>query len=81
MRAVDPSAVEWFESIRGRVVVLSEPDGVYRRWFTEHATSAALQRPDFHLYGCATDAAAATALLGDLRRDLTTYPALQGAAI
>jgi len=81
VRAVDPRLVEWFETIGGRVVVLSEPDAVYRRWFTEHATSAALQRPDFHLYGTATGAAAATALLGDLRRDLTAHHALQGAAI
>jgi hypothetical protein len=57
----------WFGSIGGQVVWLTEPDRVYRRWFTEHGTAYALQRPDFHLYGTAATAGDAWALLNHLR--------------
>jgi hypothetical protein len=77
--AIDATSREWFESIGGKIVPLLEPDGVYRRWFTEHNATWALQRPDFHLYGTATDAAEAAALLTDLRRQLATNDALEGA--
>jgi hypothetical protein len=43
---------------------------VFDRWFGEHSASWALQRPDFHLYGTATDAAGAARLLTDLRSQL-----------
>lgn len=69
--AIEPSIREWFASIGGRVVHLTEPDPVYPRWFAEHDTVAALQRPDFHLYGTATTAAEASTLLEDLRSHLT----------
>ncbi len=76
LHGADPAAIgagerEWFERIGGRVVALSEPDPVFDRWFSEHGTACALQRPDFYLYGTARDAVAATALLHDLRKDLT----------
>ena len=76
-RAVDTRAVEWFEAIGGRMVVLSGAAALYGRWFSDRGVTCALQRPDFHLYGCATGAAGATALLDDLRSDLST--SLQGA--
>jgi flavoprotein hydroxylase len=60
----------WFESIGGRVVELVDPDPLFTKWFAEHETTCALQRPDFYLYGTAADAPAATALLADLRRHL-----------
>ncbi len=60
----------WFESIGGRVVTLAEPDPLFIRWFSEHDTTCALQRPDFYLYGTAPTAQAATSLLDDLRRHL-----------
>jgi 2-polyprenyl-6-methoxyphenol hydroxylase-like FAD-dependent oxidoreductase len=60
----------WFESIGGEVVTLADPDPVFSRWFTEHGTSCALQRPDFYVYGTAATATAATALLDDLRGHL-----------
>jgi 2-polyprenyl-6-methoxyphenol hydroxylase-like FAD-dependent oxidoreductase len=69
-RTVDPAARAWFESIGGKVVALSDPDPVFCRWFTEHDVTCALQRPDFHLYGTATNAAGASALLDHLRRHL-----------
>ena len=60
----------WFESIGGRVVALDDPDPLYVRWFAEHDTTCALQRPDFYLYGTAPTAATATTLLADLRNHL-----------
>lgn len=60
----------WFESIGGRVVVLDQPDDVLVRWFAEHDTAFALQRPDFYLYGTAQTPAAAVSLLADLRDHL-----------
>ena len=67
---VDPHIEHWFESIGGRIMHLGDPDSTYRRWFDEHHTHWALQRPDFILYGTATSARDATALLERLRRDL-----------
>jgi hypothetical protein len=43
---------------------------MFVRWFAEHDTTCALQRPDFYLYGTAPTAAAATSLLADLRNHL-----------
>jgi len=60
----------WFESIGGRVVALGDQDPLYVRWFAEHDTTCALQRPDFYLYGTAPTAATATTLLADLRNHL-----------
>jgi 2-polyprenyl-6-methoxyphenol hydroxylase-like FAD-dependent oxidoreductase len=60
----------WFESIGGRVVALADPDELFVRWFAEHDTTCALQRPDFYLYGTAPTAEAATSLLADLHHDL-----------
>jgi flavoprotein hydroxylase len=61
----------WFESIGGRVVALTDPDALFSRWFTEHETAYALQRPDFYLYGTAPTSDTATTLLADLRHQLT----------
>jgi 2-polyprenyl-6-methoxyphenol hydroxylase-like FAD-dependent oxidoreductase len=60
----------WFESIGGRVVGLADPDPLFVRWFGEHETTYALQRPDFYIYGTAAAAEGATALLADLRHHL-----------
>jgi 2-polyprenyl-6-methoxyphenol hydroxylase-like FAD-dependent oxidoreductase len=80
--AIDPSARQWFESIGGKIVRLTRPDDLYSRWFAEHDVTWVLQRPDFHLYGAATTAALASALLDDLRThlDLARLP-LQGAQL
>ncbi|MFN8023381.1 MAG: bifunctional 3-(3-hydroxy-phenyl)propionate/3-hydroxycinnamic acid hydroxylase [Acidimicrobiales bacterium] len=69
---IDDDVTAWFASIGGSIVAITEPDATYRRWFDEHPVTWALQRPDFYLYGCATDAAGATALLSDLRLRLGT---------
>jgi flavoprotein hydroxylase len=60
----------WFQSIGGRIVALADPGPLFVRWFAEHDTTCALQRPDFYLYGTAPTAAAATTLLADLRNHL-----------
>jgi flavoprotein hydroxylase len=77
--AIDAAARAWFGSIGGRVVPLPHPDADYGRWFAERDTACALQRPDFHLYGTAVDAAGASRLLDDLRRHLSPDHALEGA--
>jgi hypothetical protein len=71
---IDPATQQWFESIGGRVVPITHPDHVHQRWFAEHAATWVLQRPDFHLYGTATTAPDASALLDSLHRHLTTDP-------
>jgi 2-polyprenyl-6-methoxyphenol hydroxylase-like FAD-dependent oxidoreductase len=67
---IGPSERAWFESIGGRTVALSEPDPLFVRWFADHETTCALQRPDFYLYGTASVAEEATLLLTDLRHHL-----------
>ena len=65
--------VEWFDAIGGKVVNVDGPDSVFGRWFGDHGTRWALQRPDFHLYGTATDATGADRLLADLRSQLLAH--------
>jgi flavoprotein hydroxylase len=75
---LDRATRDWFASIGGRVVTVADDD-VYRDWFGEHEATAALQRPDFHLYGTATCPTGAAALLEHLRTRLADPPARQGA--
>jgi 2-polyprenyl-6-methoxyphenol hydroxylase-like FAD-dependent oxidoreductase len=65
---------EWFESIGGLVVTLTDPDPIFTRWFSEQGTRGALARPDFYLYGTARTPSDATTLLADLRRQLEGRP-------
>jgi 2-polyprenyl-6-methoxyphenol hydroxylase-like FAD-dependent oxidoreductase len=62
--------VEWFDAIGGTVIPVDATDPVFGRWFGEHDARWALQRPDFYVYGTATDAAGAARLLADLRSQL-----------
>ena len=78
---LDPEASRWFASLGGRVVAVPAGDPVYGRWFAEHGASAALQRPDFHLYGTAASPAAAAALIDHLRTRLEIQPAREGALL
>jgi 2-polyprenyl-6-methoxyphenol hydroxylase-like FAD-dependent oxidoreductase len=64
-------ALAWFTGIGGRVVPVSEDEALCA-WFAGRDTAWALERPDFHLYGTAATAQQASALLTDLRRDLST---------
>ena len=45
-------------------------DGTYAEWFAEHGRAAVLARPDFYLYGSATDASDVNALVADLRSSI-----------
>lgn len=62
-----PAAAAWFAGIGGAVISVAgvAPDLV--AWFERHEVRWALQRPDFHLYGTATDTAGAGDLLDSLR--------------
>jgi 2-polyprenyl-6-methoxyphenol hydroxylase-like FAD-dependent oxidoreductase len=71
--ALDPELAEWFAGIGGAVVAvggsaeLADADGAYGTWFTEHAVAAALQRPDFVVFGTAEDASRTAELVQSLR--------------
>lgn len=75
---LDPDLAAWFSRIGGRVVTVGDtgdadvgdPDGTYRTWFGDHGAVAALQRPDFYLYGTAPDLAGPAQLLSGLRAHL-----------
>ena len=69
--------IEWFDAIGGKVVTVDASDSVFGRWFDDHSARWALQRPDFHLYGTATDATGAGRLVADLRSHLLE-PSLEG---
>lgn len=66
--------VAWFEDLGGRVVTLGvdveDVDGTYKSWGNDHGVSAVLQRPDFYVFGTATDSPGAAGLLTGLRAAL-----------
>ncbi len=71
---IDGELESWFAGIGGLVVSVGcgtpsvvDVDGAYRKWFAEHGVVAALQRPDFTLFGTVTDVAQITGLLHALR--------------
>jgi flavoprotein hydroxylase len=72
--AIPAGLAEWFAELGGRIVVLGEEvddlDGCYTAWFRTHGLRAALQRPDFHLFGTASSGSDVVRLLDDLRRAL-----------
>jgi len=49
------------------VGLVEDLDGTYKSWFGDHGVSTVLQRPDFYLFGAATDGAGAAGLLAGLR--------------
>jgi 2-polyprenyl-6-methoxyphenol hydroxylase-like FAD-dependent oxidoreductase len=71
---LDPAVVEWFESLGGRVVDVSNSAPNLVAWFGTHDARWALQRPDFALFGTASDRRGAAGLLTDLRRQLQSGP-------
>ena len=73
--ALDPGLAGWFASIGGAVVDVADTAPELTDWFGARGVRWALQRPDFHLFGAATDVAEATLLLDDLRHQLSpTHP-------
>jgi flavoprotein hydroxylase len=75
---LDPATREWFAGIGGVVVTVAR-DSEHGRWLTEHDATAALQRPDFHLYGTASSPGGAAHLIDHLRVRLAGRPAREGA--
>jgi hypothetical protein len=71
--ALGGDLVDWFDAIGGKVVAVDSTDPVLVRWFGDHGVRWALQRPDFFLYGTATDAVGAGQLLTDLRSRLLHF--------
>jgi hypothetical protein len=77
---IDDELVAWFAGIGGTVVPIGCPggstvdvDGAYGKWFADHGVVAALQRPDFVLFG--------TAVLGsDIPGVLTSLRGALGSA-
>lgn len=67
---IDEQSAAWFSSIGGAVVEVDPSDPTFARWFAEHPVTWALQRPDFYLYGTATDPTGAACLLQSLRDQL-----------
>ncbi|HZQ59682.1 MAG TPA: bifunctional 3-(3-hydroxy-phenyl)propionate/3-hydroxycinnamic acid hydroxylase [Acidimicrobiales bacterium] len=73
--ALDPDLAEWFATIGGAVVLIgpggvTDTTGAYRDWFTRTGAVAALQRPDFAVFGTAADAGGVPALVQALRDQL-----------
>lgn len=67
---LDPALVAWLGSIGGAVVPLMGSAPELSTWFRTNGVRWALQRPDFHLYGAATDVGAAAELVAHLCRHL-----------
>ncbi len=73
---VDGDLADWLQSIGGSVVAvggesgLLDVDGTYGRWFAVNGVAAALQRPDFVLFGTATEPSQVDGLLRSLRDEL-----------
>ncbi len=63
---------QWFQSIGGKIVAVDGDQGAMRHWFESAGARWALQRPDFHAFGSASDTDTAVALLRQLRTRLTT---------
>jgi len=61
-------SLDWFGTIGGKLVALTDADALH--WFAAHRATWALQRPDFHLYGTAADAAGAADVLDHLHARL-----------
>jgi 2-polyprenyl-6-methoxyphenol hydroxylase-like FAD-dependent oxidoreductase len=78
---VDDEAARWFDTIGGQVVTVPADDPVYGTWFAAHSCTAALQRPDFHLYGTAADPQQTGALLSGLRARISPTHQLQGVVL
>jgi 3-(3-hydroxy-phenyl)propionate hydroxylase len=78
---LDAGLADWFASIGGIGVGVGasgpviDVDGTYEEWFARAGVDVVLQRPDFYLFGTASDGDA-NALVRDLRHQLA--PAILG---
>jgi hypothetical protein len=74
---LDADLARWFTSIGGAVVpvgsgpfAVADVEGAYASWFGERGLVAAMQRPDFALYGTATEGAEVASIVRSLRAAL-----------
>jgi hypothetical protein len=74
---LDPALSGWLETIGGAVISVDRSATGLTDWFENHDIRWALQRPDFYLFGTATDLPGAAALLTDLHGQLGTMPSEQ----
>ena len=71
--SISADDLEWFAGLGGTVVTVTagdDVDGTYGTWFAEHDVIAALQRPDFVLFGAAPTLREVEPLLESLRGTL-----------
>jgi hypothetical protein len=74
--ALERDLAAWFAAIGGTVVSFGsngsprDVDGAYGKWFGDHGVVAALQRPDFSLFGTAVAAVDVAELVASLRSAL-----------
>ncbi len=54
-RDLEPDLVDWLGSIGGAVIDLADTAPDFTTWLREREVRWVLQRPDFHIYGTATD--------------------------
>jgi flavoprotein hydroxylase len=70
---LSPDRAAYFASLGGigayvgRGAPVEDLGGSYERWFAEHHVDVVLQRPDFHVFGCARNAGGADRLVDALR--------------
>lgn len=65
---IDHDAAKWLSEIDGEIVVVSDGDETFGKWFSAHECSWVLQRPDFTVFGTATNALDATSMIHRLRQ-------------
>jgi 2-polyprenyl-6-methoxyphenol hydroxylase-like FAD-dependent oxidoreductase len=71
---LDRALVVWLESIGGAVINVSSAATDLAAWFENHNVRWAMQRPDFYLFGTASDLDGARSLLVDLSSQLRSMP-------
>lgn len=87
LAALPADLADWFVGLGGSIVALGGPrtvspatasvtdlDDTYGRWLAGHGAVAVVQRPDFYVYGSATDPSGVAPLLERLRSDLPGRP-------
>lgn len=76
---IDAGTRACFEALGGKVVTLTAAGPVHARWFADHDTRWALQRPDFYLYGTARSATEAAVVVADLHASIQSSVSHRGA--
>lgn len=73
LQALSPEAAAIWQSLGGRSVRIDtglDADDTYAQWFDEHEVQAVLVRPDFYVFGAASETAQIDSLVLELSRQL-----------